>query len=385
MQKKKILIITGRYLPGYKDGGPVRTIKNLVDHLHDEYEFRILTCDRDHGDTKSYDNIKINTWNKVDYAFVYYVPPKSFKIKTIVELALEVDLVYVCGCFSDYAINTLIANKLKKIKVPIVVAPMGLFSPNAFNIKIFKKKIFMLFFNFLGMFKNINWSATSSLEEKEINKHIIGRNKSIFIACDLPRKIENQIIEKDKRNNELKVIWLSRICEKKNLIGALSILKKVNVPIHFTIFGDIQDEKYWTKCKKKILELPKNIDVKYNGMIDSENVIDCFQKYHVFLFPTLGENYGHVIQEALLAGCPCIISDQTPWQSLEEKNAGYVFSLDDEKSFVETLEKFYKMDNEEFNKYVHASLLFAYEKAKESVLNNGYKKIFDTLMKEGVK
>ena len=51
---RKILIVMGRYLPGYKDGGPVRSIKNLVDRLGTEYEFYILTVDRDHGDTEPY-------------------------------------------------------------------------------------------------------------------------------------------------------------------------------------------------------------------------------------------------------------------------------------------------------------------------------------------
>jgi len=50
--RKDILIIMGRYLPGYKDGGPVRSIKNLTDFLGREYNFKILTCDRDHGDTE---------------------------------------------------------------------------------------------------------------------------------------------------------------------------------------------------------------------------------------------------------------------------------------------------------------------------------------------
>ena len=63
--KKDILIITGRYLPGYKDGGPVRSIKNLTDFLGDEYNFKLLTCDRDHGDKESYPNIKVNDWNAV--------------------------------------------------------------------------------------------------------------------------------------------------------------------------------------------------------------------------------------------------------------------------------------------------------------------------------
>ena len=158
--RRDILIIMGRYLPGYKDGGPVRSIKNLTDFLGKEYNFKILTCDRDHGDTESYPNIKVNGWNRVGNADVYYVPPKGFSQKLIVELAGQVDLVYVCGCFNDYAINTLIANRLGKIKAPIVVAAMGLFSPKEFQLKYKKKKTFTTLFNMLGIFKNIYWSAT---------------------------------------------------------------------------------------------------------------------------------------------------------------------------------------------------------------------------------
>ena len=66
--RKDILIIMGRYLPGYKDGGPIRSIKNLTDFLGKEYNFKILTCDRDHGDTEAYPNIKVNGWNRVGMA-----------------------------------------------------------------------------------------------------------------------------------------------------------------------------------------------------------------------------------------------------------------------------------------------------------------------------
>ena len=89
--KKDILIIMGRYLPGYKDGGPVRSVKNLVDYLGKEYNFKILTCDRDHEDERMYPNIKVNDWNEVGNANVYYVPPKGFKMSLIKELANKCD------------------------------------------------------------------------------------------------------------------------------------------------------------------------------------------------------------------------------------------------------------------------------------------------------
>ncbi|MBQ9375994.1 MAG: hypothetical protein IJU04_06645, partial [Ruminococcus sp.] len=132
---KKILIITGRYLPGYKDGGPVRTLKNLTDYLGDEYDFYILTADRDHGDEVAYPNIKYNAWNQVGKAKVWYVKPKGFKCSLIKELANKADIVYVCGCFNDYAINTLLLNRFGRIDKPVVVASMGLFSPMEFRLK----------------------------------------------------------------------------------------------------------------------------------------------------------------------------------------------------------------------------------------------------------
>ncbi len=139
-EKKKILIVMGRYLPGYKDGGPVRSIKNLVDYLGDEYEFRILTCDRDHGDVQRYGDIKVNEWNEVGHAKVFYIPPKGFKLSIIMKLSLEVDLLYVCGCFSDYAINILFLKRIGIIKQSVIVAAMGLFSPMEFRLKYLKKK-----------------------------------------------------------------------------------------------------------------------------------------------------------------------------------------------------------------------------------------------------
>lgn len=69
---RKILILMGRYLPGHKDGGPLRTIINVTEALGDEYEFYIGCLDRDHGDKEPYSNIRRNEWNQVGKAKVWY-------------------------------------------------------------------------------------------------------------------------------------------------------------------------------------------------------------------------------------------------------------------------------------------------------------------------
>lgn len=377
--KRKILIITGRYLPGYKDGGPVRSIKNLTDYLGDEYEFRILTCDRDHGDTEPYPNVKVNGWNQVKKAKVYYVAPGGFEKNLIKNLSAEVDLVYVCGCFNDYAINTLILKRFNKIKKPVVVAAMGLFSPMAFQIKYKKKKLFTTVFNTLGLFKNIYWSATSEMEVKEICQQVKAKPKQFYIAEDLPRMVDPTPIVKEKRAGELSVCWISRIALKKNLIKAIEILSGVKANVEFTIYGPAEDTEYWSKCQEALKQLPKNITWQYKGNVESEQVVQTLKQHHVFLFPTLGENYGHVIQEALSAGCLCILSDQTPWQDLEKQGVGYVYALGETQKFADAVESFAVMDEVTFNKYVEAAHQYAIKNSNEKAKNTGYREIFNTL------
>lgn len=376
--KKDILIIMGRYLPGYKDGGPVRSIKNLVDYLGDEYNFKILTCDRDHGDLEQYPNIKVNDWNTVGKAQVYYVPPKGFNFKTIRKLANESDLVYCCGCFNDYAINTLILKRLNQIKVPVVVAAMGLFSPMEFRLKYAKKKLFTTVFNLTGMFKNIYWSATSQMEIDEIKQQVRAKN-NFFIAEDLPRKIDKIHITKEKESGKLKVVWISRIAPKKNLKGAIDILKKVKGEIEFTIYGPKHTPEYWNACEKELNKLPANIKWDWKGNVESEKVVETLIDHHVFLFPTLGENYGHVIQEALSAGCPVILSDQTPWNSLEKNGIGFTYSLDEKDKFICAINKYVDLNKEQFNEISNNALNYVLQNAEDKVADSGYIKIFDMI------
>lgn len=376
--RKDILIIMGRYLPGYKDGGPVRSVKNLTDFLGKEYNFKILTCDRDHGDAEPYPNIKVNDWNRVGNADVYYVPPKGFSQKLIVKLANHVDLVYVCGCFNDYAINTLIANRLGKIQVSVVVAAMGLFSPGALQIKRLKKIAFIKVFNALGLYKNVYWSATSQMEVNDILNVIKTDRKRIWIAEDLPRVVQEEKITKEKKNGELKTVFISRFSPQKNLLQAIKIMQQVHSKVLFTLYGPDEDKEYWTECQKELENLPSNVKWEWKGNLDSEKVVETLKEHHVFLFPTKGENFGHVIQEALSAGCPCIISDQTPWQDFETQGVGYVFPLDNNQPFINAIEKYADMGQDEFQKISEKAHQYAIDVSNDKVKNTGYRRIFDS-------
>lgn len=368
---KKIAILCGRYLPGIKDGGPVRTLINLCECLGKEYEIKIITNDRDHGDIKAYPNIKYDEPNIVGNATVWYLPPKGFTFKKIKDLTKDVDLIYCFGPFDNYAYKTMILKRFSKIRQTVVIASMGVFSKGAIKIKQTKKKIFLSICKFFGLFKKIKWSVTSSFEEQDV-KRCVGKKAECYIAEDLPRKIPN--LEKLSPTSKLKGVFISRICEMKNLEGAIKILTHLKREVSFDIYGVIEDVSYWDKCKKIINEMPPNVKITYKGMLNSEEVVETFSQYNFFLFPTFGENYGHVIFESLAGGCIPIISDQTPWQDFEEKDCGWIVPLDNQQRFVDIIENF---TTEQIIQQGNNSRVYAENKYIESINNTGYRKVFE--------
>src|SRR5271165_7102295 len=50
-ERKRVLVCSARYLPGYKSGGPIRSVANMISHLSPYFDFYVLTNDRDATDT----------------------------------------------------------------------------------------------------------------------------------------------------------------------------------------------------------------------------------------------------------------------------------------------------------------------------------------------
>ena len=68
--KYRILSFNDYYIPSTKAGGPVRSMKNAVDALHDEFDFYIECYDYDFGcKGQRYSNIK-DGWQEVGFAKV---------------------------------------------------------------------------------------------------------------------------------------------------------------------------------------------------------------------------------------------------------------------------------------------------------------------------
>jgi glycosyltransferase involved in cell wall biosynthesis len=353
-QKLTILTFVDYYLPGYKAGGPIRTIANLVETLGDEFDFKIVTRDRDFSDDLTYEGVEANSWKRVGKADVFYMNATQFSFADLQEILnnTHYDLFYFNSFFSyQLSIKPILAIMLKLVPYkPIILAPRGEFSAGALVIKSLKKKIFIELAKITKLYnEKILWNASTEYEKEDILNQI--PNAKVFVAQDIPSIVSTSSVLSVSRliktHGILKIIFLSRISPKKNLHYILEIISNLKGIIELDIFGVIDDEKYWLKCSQIIDKLPKNITVNYHGTCCHSQVNEIMIKHDLFLLPTLGENFGYAILESLVAGCPVLISDRTPWQDLEKKQVGWDISLEKPEKFLEVLQFVMDMDEDE--------------------------------------
>lgn len=361
MSRLRILVLVEHYLPGYKAGGPLRTISNMVERLGDEFDFYIITRDRDAQDHVPYPDIKVGQWQNVGKAQVCYVPASTVRnpiaLRRYIQQA-DCHVHYLNSYFATLSLVYLLLRRLRFIqRKPVIIAPRGEFSSGALKLKSSKKQIYIKIARSFRLYGLTLWQASSDYEELDIKA--VYPDAEIHIAPDMLPKHDANLQEKRyKKRGSAKIIFLSRITPMKNLYTALDILKSVRGQIFFDIYGTVHDQAYWQLCLSLIEDMPNNIEVTYKGEIPHEQVLSTLSHYHLFFLPTLGENFGHAIVEALGAGCLALISDQTPWRQLEKKKIGWDIPLDHKHEFISAIEEVINMDNATFQSCSSLALEF---------------------------
>lgn len=375
--KPKILIFIDWYKPGFKAGGPIRSISNLVDQLYDKAELFIITSNCDYLENIPYNTIKTEEWNTVDNAQVFYISKKNTNAKTIKKLIEEVkpNCVY-CNSLFSYYFSLLPIYIAKKLKIRTVLAVRGMLSKGSLGVKSRKKTFFLRSAKFIGYFNNIIFHATTNEEKNDI-ENAFGRDSTIIVANNLSQKKSITFIKKHKNTNELKLISVARISPEKNTLFAIEILKNCRNNIVFDIYGPIYNQEYWEKCKIAINHLPKNVIVNYKGVLNHDDLDTTLTNYHALFLPSTGENFGHIIIEAMINSCVPIISDKTPWKDLESQKIGFDLPLDNQKIFTEKINLLASFSDEQFNEYSNNAYQFGVKINSNHQSIEAYKQLFN--------
>lgn len=345
-----VLVFVDGYLPGYKYGGPIQSVLSIVEALGNRVRFLVVTSDRDLGDKQRYCEVPHDaSWMRVGCAEVAYLDGTCSlhnwirKVRTIMQNA-QIDTIYLNSFFSfRFSIIPLwLVWMSLRHPVRVVLAPRGEFSVGALGIKRLKKRMWLILGHLTHFYDDVIWHATGDMEAADIRREM-GRNSDVQVAHPIPlTSAEPDELDRDplaEDHGPLRVVFFSRISPKKNLLYALDVMGRSGISASFDIIGPIEDKAYWQQCQSRIAALPSHIVVKYLGALSHDEALRHLGTYQVMLFPTMGENYGHVIEEALNAGLAVVTTDQTPWIGLDAAHIGWSLSLNDIESFVTAMQQ----------------------------------------------
>ena len=344
---KRLLIFTPGYPPARNYGGPPVSISNLTEAIGGECDAYIVTSDHELKKSARLDGIS-DGWNKLGSASVLYLPDREMTRSRFCEIIdeLKPDCIYLNAVF--HALTTpAVVQIARRKKIRCVLAVRGGFCDNALKISSLKKRVYIKILRLIAG-KNVVFHSTSDEETAAVRR--LFRGCKVVQVSNLPKTGCMQDLRRTPKSpGELRMIFVSRIHPIKNLDFILRVLNNVNAKILFDIYGPIEDNEYWETCRKTILTLKDNVTVEYKGFLERNELDKTYANYDLFVLPTLTENFGHAIAEALSAGCVVLISDNTPWTDINGCRAGRAVPLDNPQGYADYIEQLAAMSENELS------------------------------------
>ncbi|MCQ2516225.1 MAG: glycosyltransferase [Saccharofermentans sp.] len=362
------------FFPGEKYGGPPVSIDNFCSLMR-EFKVYIVTHNHDKGECVPYEGIPTRKWVERDNCKVMYLDNSQYNgtmFKRIIH-EIQPDILYLQGLFQSCIIPCLRIAKRKGLKV--ILAPRGELCEGAFKKK-YKKIPYIQLLRVMGLLKGVVFQSTSEEETDAIGKYLGVNDNRICFTTNIPSFSKNKPNKVKKITGRAKFVFISRIHPKKNLLQALKCLKSVTGKCVFDIYGPIEDEAYWNKCRQVISSMSSDISVNYCGVLSHSQTVETFGKYDAFIFPTFSENYGHVISESLMSGCIPIISDQTPWTDVNNYQAGWALPISKDDEIIDALQLVVSMNDDRINEIRDNIRRYLNDKIKLEEIHRVYYSMF---------
>ena len=319
----KILHISPSYKPAYIYGGPTMSISKLCEALVKEnIQIQLLTTNAN-GEGQLQietnrpiivDGVTVSYYKRLLNDPFHYSPAL---LKQLIHLIKndEPQLLHIHSWWNITAICTCLIGIL--YKVPVVVSPKGMLTEYSFtNRSRFHKLLFHKVFGKYLLHKS-HLHASTIKEQEDLR--LFSRPLSITIIPNLIRlpnedinafgyKDRNTINISDDKDPSLKLIFMSRIEEKKGmeiLMKALSMLR-FNWSLSIAGSGDL---KYIGRLKA--LSKDAGIDhlINWAGQINDEDKFQLLSNHDLLVLPSHNESFGNIVIESLAVGTAVLVSE----------------------------------------------------------------------------
>lgn len=246
----------------------------------------------------------------------------------------EVDIVHIHATWQYPSVPAARYCKIKDI--PYVVQPHGNLHPWKFNHKALKKKVYWYLVE-EHILKNAAFIHVESEADQADVKRYLPTAETFISPCGAYSKLfENRTspeyiktkwpVFRDKKC----LLYLARVDINKgieHLLNAYAKITKSNADYNLLIVGP--DYAGTTeKMKNLAKELGIESQIVWAGMVSEQERIWIMQDCDIYALPSLSENFGISVLEAMFCSKPVLTTTGTPWHELELNNAGVVVNPD---------------------------------------------------------
>lgn len=336
----RVLVIYDYFDPAVLAGGPINSLINMVNLLHDECEFSVCCSNRDLDGSEL--PVAPDQW--IDHkgiAKVFYGRRRwgVFGCMSVLR-SRRPDVIYLNGIYSLVGnIVPLLVGRLLVPEVRIVLAPRGMLQRSSLAVKAVKKQLYLRFFRLLATKRVDAWHVTGEQEAQELLESLpsVSRDR-IRIVSNIPR-MDIEVGSSERQPGVFRLLTIALISPMKNILPVIQALRSVKANVEYCLYGPVKDQAYWELCLDAAKTLPPNIKFTYQGAVDRNKVPDVLKKFDFFVQPSRSENFGHSLFEAMMAGLPVITSYNTPWNGLEKSHAGWNVRGDKPEEIADALSK----------------------------------------------
>lgn len=185
------------------------------------------------------------------------------------------------------------------------------------------------------------------------------------------------IVSDHAENENLKLIYISRINSSKGILDLMDAVNSLNFEgynIDLDIFGEIQLLNNDLVKFNNFIKASSS-HILYKGLLKNEDVVKTINKYELFCFPTKyhGEGTPGVLIESFFAGTPCLISSYSQAELFVNDSVdGFIFKINDKEDLKNKLKFIYEKNNlaEIRNNVIKKAQKYTYEYNRDSFINS---------------
>ncbi|QQR89119.1 MAG: glycosyltransferase [Myxococcales bacterium] len=323
----QILHIIPSFYPSEYYGGPAESAYHLCTALAKQgYKIHVLTTNAD-GPERIVSASDASADRGLDAISVHYckrIGRGDFSIEQLIRLPaaiLHADLVHVHAVFTPVVLVALFFSRC--FGKPVVWTPRGALMAWGRKKKRILKQLWIAVVFALVQAKRSVVHATSDDEGSMLLQEHKGVQVSVVPnGVDLP----SLRMRWDSRSKK-RIAFLGRLDPIKgleNLLEACHLLLESSSAKtwQLDIYGG-GPEAYQLKLASQLGQLGLSNAVTLRGPVARSEKSAVFSEMDLFVLPSVSENVGLVVVEALAHGVPVIASKGSPWKILEEKRCGW--------------------------------------------------------------